>query len=81
MDSIGWIRESWHGVTGAGSGTWLAWAAWVALAPGAIAQAASAREFATLNQQAHAATKLRTRADALAGIRAGIDGMPAEFGL
>jgi hypothetical protein len=41
----------------------------------------AAREFATLNQQAHAATKLRTRADALAGIRAGIDGMPAEFGL
>ncbi len=41
----------------------------------------AAREFATLKQQAHAATKLRTRADALAGIRAGIDGMAAEFGL
>jgi enoyl-CoA hydratase len=41
----------------------------------------AAREFATLNQRAHAATKLRTRADALAGIRAGIDGMAAEFGL
>jgi enoyl-CoA hydratase/carnithine racemase len=39
------------------------------------------REFATLKQQAHTATKLRTRADALAGIRAGIDGMAAEFGL
>ncbi|ORV96942.1 crotonase/enoyl-CoA hydratase family protein [Mycobacterium kyorinense] len=41
----------------------------------------AAREFATLNQKAHAATKLRTRADALTGIRAGIDGMAAEFGL
>jgi enoyl-CoA hydratase len=41
----------------------------------------AAREFATLDQRAHAATKLRTRAQALAGIRAGIDGMAAEFGL
>ncbi|GBE66765.1 enoyl-CoA hydratase [Mycobacterium sp. MFM001] len=41
----------------------------------------AAREFAGLNQKAHAATKLRTRADALTGIRAGIDGMAAEFGL
>jgi enoyl-CoA hydratase/carnithine racemase len=41
----------------------------------------AAREFATLNQRAHAATKLRTRAEALAGIRAGIDGMAGEFGL
>jgi enoyl-CoA hydratase len=39
----------------------------------------AAREFATLKQQAHAATKLRARADALAAIRAGIDGMAAEF--
>ena len=39
----------------------------------------AAREFATLKQQAHAATKLRTRADALAAIRAGIDGMAEEF--
>jgi enoyl-CoA hydratase len=41
----------------------------------------AAREFATLDQRAHAATKLRTRAKALAGIRAGIDGVAAEFGL
>lgn len=41
----------------------------------------AAREFATLRQHAHAATKLRARADALAGIRAGIDAMAAEFGL
>jgi enoyl-CoA hydratase len=41
----------------------------------------AAREFTTLNRHAHAATKLRTRADALAGIRNGIDGMAAEFGL
>lgn len=41
----------------------------------------AAREFANLNQQAHAATKLRARADALKAIRAGIDGIEAEFGL
>jgi enoyl-CoA hydratase len=41
----------------------------------------AAREFAGLHQHAHAATKLRTRADALAAIRAGIDGIEAEFGL
>jgi enoyl-CoA hydratase len=41
----------------------------------------AAREFATLKQQAHAATKLRTRANALAAIRAGIDGMAAEFSI
>jgi enoyl-CoA hydratase len=41
----------------------------------------AAGEFAGLNQQAHAATKLRARADALKAIRAGIDGLEAEFGL
>jgi enoyl-CoA hydratase len=41
----------------------------------------AAREFAGLNQHAHAATKLRARADALKAIRAGIDGIEAEFGL
>ncbi|CAM4437818.1 putative enoyl-CoA hydratase echA17 [Mycobacterium basiliense] len=41
----------------------------------------AAREFANLNQQAHLATKLRARADALKAIRAGIDGLEAEFGL
>ncbi|MDT5356586.1 MAG: enoyl-CoA hydratase [Mycobacterium sp.] len=41
----------------------------------------AAREFAHLNKQAHAATKLRARADALKAIRAGIDGLEAEFGL
>lgn len=41
----------------------------------------AAAEFAGLNQRAHAATKLRARADALAAIRAGIDGIEAEFGL
>jgi enoyl-CoA hydratase len=40
----------------------------------------AAQEFATLDQPAHAATKLRTRAEALAGIRAGIDQIDAEFG-
>jgi enoyl-CoA hydratase len=41
----------------------------------------AAQEFAGLNQQDHAATKLRARADALKAIRAGIDGIEAEFGL
>jgi enoyl-CoA hydratase/carnithine racemase len=41
----------------------------------------AAQEFAGLNQRAHAATKLRARADALAAIRAGIDGIEAEFNL
>jgi enoyl-CoA hydratase len=41
----------------------------------------AAREFAGLHQHAHAATKLRARADALAAIRAGIDGIAAEFGV
>src|ERR1700744_6062992 len=40
----------------------------------------AAREFATLKQHAHVGTKLRTRADALAAIRAGIDNMAAAFG-
>src|SRR5271155_403652 len=39
----------------------------------------AAREFATLKQHAHVGTKLRTRADALTAIRAGIDNMAAEF--
>jgi enoyl-CoA hydratase len=41
----------------------------------------AAQEFADLHQHAHAATKLRARADALKAIRAGIDGIEAEFGL
>jgi enoyl-CoA hydratase len=41
----------------------------------------AAREFAGLHQSAHAATKLRTRADSLKAIRAGIDGIEKEFGL
>jgi enoyl-CoA hydratase len=41
----------------------------------------AAREFAALHPHAHAATKLRARADALKAIRAGIDGIEAEFGL
>ncbi len=41
----------------------------------------AAREFAGLHQHAHAATKLRARAESLKAIRAGIDGIEAEFGL
>ncbi|MDT5348234.1 MAG: enoyl-CoA hydratase [Mycobacterium sp.] len=41
----------------------------------------AAREFAGLHQHAHSATKLRARAESLRAIRAGIDGIEAEFGL
>ena len=41
----------------------------------------AAREFANLNQNAHAASKLRARAEALQGLRDGIDNMEAEFGI
>ena len=40
----------------------------------------AALEFTKLDLGAHAASKLRARADALKELRAGIDGMPAEFG-
>ncbi|BBY55066.1 crotonase/enoyl-CoA hydratase family protein [Mycobacterium koreense] len=39
----------------------------------------AAREFAGLHQRAHAASKLRARARALEALRAGIDGIEAEF--
>ena len=41
----------------------------------------AAREFAGLHQHAHVATKLRARAETLKALRAGIDGIEAEFGL
>lgn len=41
----------------------------------------SAREFAKLHHGAHAASKLRARAEALDGIRASIDNMKDEFAL
>jgi enoyl-CoA hydratase len=41
----------------------------------------AAQELAGLHQHAHAATKLRARAESLTAIRAGIDGIEAEFGL
>jgi enoyl-CoA hydratase len=40
----------------------------------------AARGFAGLSRGAHVASKLRTRAEALDGIRYGIDNMEAEFG-
>ncbi|MEI7717116.1 MAG: crotonase/enoyl-CoA hydratase family protein [Mycobacterium sp.] len=40
----------------------------------------AAREFAGLHQHAHLATKLRAREAGLKAIRAGIDGIEAEFG-
>ena len=40
----------------------------------------AALEFTKLDLGAHMASKLRARADALTELRAGIDGLPAEFG-
>ncbi|HUE33029.1 MAG TPA: hypothetical protein VMQ38_09070 [Mycobacterium sp.] len=34
---MGWIQDSWRGVTNVESSTWLAWAAWVAIALGVVA--------------------------------------------
>src|ERR1700753_2033254 len=34
---MGWIQGSWQVITDVGSSTWLAWAAWVALALGVVA--------------------------------------------
>ena len=39
------------------------------------------QRIAGLHRGAHAASKLRARAEALEGIRAGIDNMKAEFGI
>jgi enoyl-CoA hydratase len=41
----------------------------------------AAVEFAKLDARAHKATKLRARADALKELRAGIEAVPAEFGV
>ena len=41
----------------------------------------AALEFTKLDLSAHAASKLRARADALKELRAGIDGVPAEVGV
>ena len=41
----------------------------------------AALEFSKLDLRAHLATKLRARADALKELRAGIDRVPAEFGV
>jgi enoyl-CoA hydratase len=39
----------------------------------------AAEAAATLNTRAHVASKVKARDDALTAIRAGIDGLPAEF--
>lgn len=57
------------------------WVDEVALPDAVLTRATeAAREFANLHQPAHAATKLRARAAGLAALRAGIDGIEAEFG-
>ncbi|MDV3127693.1 crotonase/enoyl-CoA hydratase family protein [Mycobacterium sp. 21AC1] len=43
------------------------------------AQQVAAEAAATVHTTAHVASKLKARADALTAIRAGIDGLPAEF--
>jgi enoyl-CoA hydratase len=45
----------------------------------ARAQEVAAEAAATLNTRAHVKSKLKARADALAAIRAGIEGLPQEF--
>lgn len=58
------------------------WVDEVAPADQVLARAREAAgEFAQLSQSAHAATKLRARAETLQGLRAGIDNMAAEFGV
>jgi enoyl-CoA hydratase len=44
------------------------------------AQQVAAEAGAVLHLNAHLASKLKARGDALAAIRAGIDGLPTEFG-
>jgi enoyl-CoA hydratase len=44
------------------------------------AQQVAAEAAATLHAKAHLASKLKARDGALKAIRAGIDGLPAEFG-
>ena len=46
----------------------------------ARAQEVAAEAAATLHVKAHVASKMKARDDALKAIRAGIDGLPAEFG-
>lgn len=41
---MGWLQDSWHGLTHVGSGTWLAWAAWAAIALTVIALIAGNRQ-------------------------------------
>jgi hypothetical protein len=41
---MGWIQDSWHGVTNVGSSTWLALAAWAAIALGVIALIVTSRQ-------------------------------------
>jgi hypothetical protein len=41
---MGWIQDSWHGVTHVESSTWLAWAAWAAIALGVVALVVISRQ-------------------------------------
>ncbi|BBX74904.1 hypothetical protein H7H78_18035 [Mycobacterium shinjukuense] len=41
---MGWVRGSWQGVTDIESSTWLAWAAWTALALGVVALIVTTRQ-------------------------------------
>lgn len=72
------LANTFFGENAVGAG----WLDEIVLPEAVLARAVdAAREFATLGQPAHAATKLRARAAGLAALRTGIDGIEAEFGL
>lgn len=57
MDSIGWIHNSWHGITNVGSGFWLACAAWAAIALGVVALVVVNRQLKRNNRAAREKTR------------------------
>jgi hypothetical protein len=54
---MGWIQDSWHGVTTVGSSTWLAWAAWAAIALGVVALVVTYRQLSSTRQLAAEQTR------------------------
>jgi hypothetical protein len=54
---MGWVQDSWYGVTEGGSSTWLAWAAWMALALGVVALVFTNHQFQRNRQLASEQTR------------------------
>lgn len=54
---MGWVQGSWYGVTNIGSSTWLAWAAWTAIALGVVALVFANRQINRNRQLAAAQTR------------------------